>query len=161
MENANSNHNEKHFTPSRLTDLCSFEWLPFRALGLLLARVGEVVLEEAGNWMPLPLGRLLPASWCPPWLCGDGEQSRSSPEAAVLGPPPVLPAYQCPLRALGSAETASLECAPVRALLPGSHMSLWLQGLGLVCRAGGQERGRRQWGGGAGIGSDCPSLTLG
>lgn len=69
-----------HFTPSRLTDVCSFEWLPFRALG-------EVVLEKQGTGGPLPLGRLIPDSW---FLLGSAG-SVSSPKRKWLGPTQVLP----------------------------------------------------------------------
>lgn len=49
VENAHSDHNEISFHTLQIDRRCSFEWLPFRALGLLLARAGEAVLEETGE----------------------------------------------------------------------------------------------------------------
>lgn len=104
--------------------------------------LGKSCWKKQGTGCPLPLGRLLPDSWCPPWLCWGGEQSQSG--SIWVLPPPRPPNLPVPTPALGSSETASLECAPVRALFSGNHMCLWLQCLGLVCRAGGEREAERE-----------------
>lgn len=135
VENAHSNHNEISFHTLQADRRCSFEWLPFRALGLLLARAGEVVLGETG--CPLPLGRLIPDSWCPPWLCWVGEQSQSG---SVWVLPQSSPTYPVPTPGPWVCRDCFLGMCSYQGLPPRQpHVPL-------AAELGGRREGEGNWG---------------